>query len=98
MIECRYARARSLAGKMTGAAECCFRVLKRTVAQNNLSTPQTQRYNLGRFEPPIREDDVGRFDLRKITNGGFGHFLEVDPDREPSFSRRISSCSACHSD
>jgi len=53
---------------MIGATECSI-VLKGTFAHNNLSTPQTQRCNLGRFEPSIRENDVGRFDLRKITNG-----------------------------
>jgi hypothetical protein len=93
----RYARADSLAGKMTSAGEC-FRVPRRTIAQNNLSAPQTQRYNLGLFEPPVRENDVGRLDLGKSTYGGFSHFLKVDPDCEPSFSQRISSCSACHSD
>jgi hypothetical protein len=97
VIECQYVRPKSLARKMTDAAEC-LRVLKRTAAQNNLSSPQTQRYNFGWFEPSIRENDGARIDLRKGTDGGFSRSLKVDPNCEPSFSQRILSWSVCHSD
>ena len=66
-------------------------------AFRDLPGTEPQHFDFGSLERSKRKNDIGGFNLGKVTHGSFSQFLEVDSDRKPSFRWRILIRSAPHS-
>jgi len=66
-------------------------------AFHDLPALEPQLLDFGSLEQPTRKNDVGRFNLRKVTHGGLRQSLKIDSDRKPSFFSRSLIRSAPHS-
>jgi hypothetical protein len=66
-------------------------------AFHDLPGIEPQHFDFGSLERSKRKNDIGGFNLGKVTHGSLSQFLEVDSDRKPSFFWRSLMRSAPHS-